>query len=384
MKKGGCDLLRRPLKILREPLFQIIVAAGTVLLLAAFVILRYEGFFAAVCKVLRVLRPLLIGVLIATLLNPAFMRLHADIRAFARKKGRNPDAAWIRPAALVCTVAPAVLILCGGLCILVPQIERSLTLFADHFSIYADNLVGWLTLLPETARKFVSEEQLKSILSALEEKLPALLRSAYGHTAAFLRCIADIGIGAVFSLYLLADKPRLRKQLTQICGKFMQPDTMNRAAHRARLTCRTFAGFVSSQCKEACILGVLCYLGMLLFHFPYPALISVTVGITNVVPYIGPLAGAVPCVILLMMVQPRAVIWFIIYITVLQQIESNLIYPRIVGNSIGLPPTWVLSSIVIGGGLFGMTGLLLGVPLAAVIYAILFPDEEKQEGKSRK
>ena len=370
--------MKRRLNILREPLFQVIVAAGTVLLLVAFVILRYEGFFAVIGKILRVLRPLLIGVLIATLLNPAFMRLQADIRRFAQKRGKSPDAKWIRPAALIFAVAPAVLMLVSVLCILLPQLGNSLRLFSDHFSIYAENLLNWLTILPETARRFVSEEQLRTILAALEEKLPALLRSTYDHTAAFLRCIADIGIGAVFSLYLLADKPRLRAQLTQICKKHMQPDTLGRAAQRARLTCETFAGFISSQCKEACILGVLCYFGMLLFGFPYPALISVTVGITNIVPYIGPLAGTVPCVLLLMMVQPRAVFWFILYIMVLQQIESNLIYPRIVGQSVGLPPTWVLAAIVTGGGLFGMTGLLLGVPAAAVVYAVLFPAEKLQ------
>lgn len=367
--------MRRKMRILHEPLFQVIVAAGTVLLLIAFVILRYEGFFAAVCKVLRVLRPLLIGVLFATLLNPAFMRLQADIRRFVQKKGGDTDAAWIRPAALVCTVAPAVLMLVSVLCILLPQLGRSVRLLADNFSIYAENLLKWLAVLPDTLRGFISEEQLKGILAAAEEKIPALLRFTYDHTAGFLRCLADIGIGAVFSLYLLADKPRLKSQLTQLCAKRMQPDTLDRAAHRARLTCETFARFLSSQCKEACILGVLCYLGMRLFGFPFPALISVTIGITNIVPYIGPLVGTVPCILLLMLVQPQRVIWFIVYTIVLQQLESNLIYPRIVGNSIGLPPTWVLAAIVTGGGLFGMTGLLLGVPMAAVAYAVLFPSE---------
>jgi len=362
-------------RILRSPLFQTIVAAGTVLLLIAFVILRYEGFLAAVCKLLRVLRPLLIGVLFATLLNPSFMRLQADIRRFVQKKGGSPDAPWIRLAALVCTVAPAVLMLASVLCILLPQLGSSLHLLSDNFSIYAENLVNWLAVLPKTLRGVISEDQLKTILSAAEEKIPALLRSTYDHTAAFLHCLADIGIGAVFSLYLLADKPRLKSQLTQICAKRMQPDMLERAAHRARLTCETFARFLSSQCKEACILGVLCWLGMRLFGFPYPALISVTIGITNIVPYIGPLVGTVPCVLLLLLVQPQCVIWFIVYIIILQQIESNLIYPRIVGNSIGLPPTWVLAAIVMGGGLFGMTGLLLGVPLAAVVYAVIFPME---------
>ena len=363
-------------QILRSQLFQTIVAAGTVLLLTAFVILRYEGFFAALCKILRVLRPLLIGVLFATLMNPAFMRLQADIRRFVRKRGGNPEAGWIRPAALLFTVLPAVLMLVSVLCILLPRLGSSLTLFADNFSLYAENAVGWLTALPEMLRRSVSEEQLKAVFSAIEEKIPALLRSTYDHTASFLRCIADIGIGAVFSLYLLADKPRLKQQLTQICARWMPPETLRRTAGRARRTCETFAKFISSQCKEACILGVLCYIGMRLFGFPYPALISVTVGITNIVPYIGPIVGTVPCALLLLLVQPQSVLWFVLYITVLQQIESNLIYPRIVGSSVGLPPTWVLTAIVLGGGLFGMGGLLLGIPAAAVIYAALFPEAE--------
>ena len=155
----------------------------------------------------------------------------------------------------------------------------------------------------------------------------------------------------------------------------MHPAKIRSSARRARLTCDTFARFLSSQFKEALILGVLCWLGMKLFHFPYPALCSVIIGVTNIVPYLGPVIGAVPCALLMLLVKPSAVLWFLLYLTVLQQIESNLIYPRVVGSSIGLPPAWVLGAIVLCGGLFGAAGLILGVPFAAVVYALLFPEE---------
>ena len=186
----------------------------------------------------------------------------------------------------------------------------------------------------------------------------------------------------MFSLYLLMDRQRLQSQLAALCGLTMPPAALRRWARRARLTCETFARFLTSQLKESLILGVLCWAGMVLLGFPYPVLISVLIGMTNIVPYLGPLIGTVPCVLLLLLVRPGAVLWFLLYVVILQQVESNLIYPRVVGQSVGLPPAWVLGAIVLCGGLFGAVGMLLGVPLAAVAYAVLFPDENGDSRES--
>lgn len=367
-------------RLLQEPLFRILTVSGTVLLLIAFVILRYEGFFAALRRLLLALRPLLFGILFASMLNPSFERLRTDFSAFAVRHGRRGDTPRIRAAAVIGAVLPPVLILVSILCVLIPQIAASVQELGTRLSS-ASGLLGWTRQLPHSRwLSWLPQERISEIIADAQRQIPALLRRTYDGTADLLRGLLDLGIGVVLALYLLADKPRLKRQLTRIGRLMLTPAHLEKSANRARQTCDTFARFLNSQMKEALILGVLCWAGMSLLHFPYPVLISAVIGITNIVPYLGPLIGTVPCALLLLVIQPARVLWFLLFIVILQQVESNLIYPRVVGGSIGLPPAWVLSAIVVCGGLLGAAGLLLGVPLAAVIYAALFPQEQSRGG----
>ena len=355
---------------IRSPAFRLIVLSGAALLLLAFVILRYEGFFAAVCYVLRAFRPLLLGLLFAAMLRPSYARLAGDFTAFAIRRSRSPSAQWIRFVSLTGAILPPLLICASVICVLIPQLSTSLRLLGENVGSYSDTLRRWLAAYPQTAwNTLLPAEKLEELLKQAQSNLPALLMKTYDHTASVLRCIADVGIGAVFSVYLLADQDRLLHQLRRIADRFSPQSTV--WIRRLRLIIETFARFLTSQLKEALILGSLCFLGMVLFRFPYPVLISVIIGITNIVPYFGPVAGTIPSMLLILLVKPRAALWFLLFIVILQQIESNLIYPRVVGGSVGLPPVLVLAAIVIGGGMFGITGLIFGVPLAAACYALL-------------
>lgn len=356
--------------LFHEPLFRILVGSGAVLLIPAALLLHGQSILAMLCRLLKVLRPLLLGVLFASMLEPSYERLRADFTAFAEKRHLHRTG-WIRPAALLGAMLPPVFVLISLLCVLVPQVMRSVRLISENISIYSGNLLQWAERFADTALAGIfPQARLENLLSELQTRLPALLMKTYDRTAALVGAVLDVGIGVVFALYLLADKPRMRRQIMQLAGA-----PACRILRRMRMVCGTFARFLGSQCKESLILGTLCWAGMRLFHFPYPVLISAVIGITNIVPYIGPLAGTVPCALLLLLVQPDAALWFVLYIVILQQIESNLIYPRVVGRSVGLPPAWVLAAIVTGGGLFGIAGMLLGVPAAAVLYAVLFPDD---------
>ena len=367
-------------ELFREPLFRILAGSGAVLLGLAAVLLHGQQILSMLCRLLHVLRPLLLGVLFATMLEPSYEQLRADFTAFAEKRGYLTG--WIRPVSLIGAMLPPVLVLVSLLCVLVPQIMHSVRMISENISIYSENLSRWAARFADTAlAETVSQAGLADLPAALQNRLAALLHSMYDGTAALLGVLLDIGIGAVFSLYLLADKPRLQAQLRQLAGDPAECGRLFRLLRRLRPVCRTFARFLGSQCKESLILGGLCWAGMRLFHFPYPVLISAVIGITNIVPYFGPIAGTVPCALLLLLVRPDAVLWFLVYIVILQQIESNLIYPRVVGHSIGLPPAWVMAAIIAGGGLFGVGGMLLGVPLAAVLYALLFPESSEPESR---
>ena len=358
--------------LFREPLFRIITGSGAVLLGLAALLLHGQSVLAMLRRLLHVLRPLLLGVLFATMLEPSYERLRADLTAFAESRRHPLRTGWIRPAALTGAILPPVLVLISLLCILVPQVTASVRMISENISIYSDNLMRWARRFTDTKlAALFPQARLENLLAELRTRIPSLLHRTCDGTAALLGVLLDIGIGTVFSLYLLADKPRLRRELLAFSGRRGGCGQMLRLLRRLRMICGTFARFLGSQCRESLILGVLCWGGMRLFHFPFPVLIGTVIGITNIVPYFGPIAGTVPCALLLLLVKPDAVFWFLAYIVVLQQIESNLIYPRVVGHSIGLPPAWVMAAIVVGGGLCGAAGMLLGVPAAAVLYALI-------------
>lgn len=371
-------------ELFKEPLFRILVGSGTVLLGLAAVLLHGQQVLAMLCRLLHVLRPLLLGVLFATMLEPSYERLRTDFTAFAQQRRHPLRTGWIRPVSLIGAILPPVLVLISLICVLVPQVMQSVRMISENISIYSKNLSQWTERFADTAlAELFSQAGLADLPAELQNRLPELLKRMYDGTAALLGVLLDIGIGAAFSLYLLADKPRLQVQLRQLAGSPASGGQLFRLLRRLRLICMTFARFLGSQCRESLILGALCWAGMRLFHFPYPVLISAVIGITNIVPYFGPIAGTLPCALLLLLVRPDAVLWFLMYIVILQQIESNLIYPRVVGHSIGLPPAWVMAAIVTGGGLFGVGGMLLGVPLAAVLFSLFDTASPPDSGRSQ-
>lgn len=360
----------------RDRLLHIIILGGGALLLLAFVILRYEGFFAMLRYLLDTLRPLLLGVLFASILNRPFRRFEAALLKLNRRRKNRFSQRFCRVGALFATVLMTLLILGGIVCVILPQLRQSIGLLTEHSAFYGENLRQWLTAnRMEFILQWLSGQQASRMMEMAKEYLPTVLAKTYDYTAGLIRCVIDIGIGAVFSVYLLADGERLKKQAASIVQRLVGKKRQQRLAEGTRMICMTFARFFSSQLTEALILGCLCYVGMLIFSFPYPVLISVIIGVTNIVPYVGPIAGTIPCAAILLLVKPDCALWFVLFIIVLQQLESNLIYPRIVGHSVGLPPAWVLTAIVIGGGLWGIGGLLIGVPLTAVIYTLLFGKE---------
>ena len=354
--------------LIRSPLFRLAAAGGVLLLL----LLHAGSVIAWTQRLMHTLRPLLLGVLFAGMLNPSYERLRTDFGVFSQKHGHDPKARWIKTVSLIGALLPPLLTLAAIICVLIPQLAQSVRLFSEHLDFYSGNFSAWLTRFSETRiGRLLPKGQAEAMLHAFQERLPALLRKTYDYTASVVGGLLDLGIAVVFSMYLLADKHRLLAQLHGMCSRFMPSERTVRLMKHMRTVCETFGRFLGSQCKESLILGALCWLGMTVFRFPYPVLISVIIGITNIVPYFGPLFGTVPCALLLLMVKPGAVIWFLLFIIVLQQIESNLIYPHTVGHSVGLPPAWVLAAIVIGGGLFGVWGMILSVPVASAAFAIL-------------
>jgi len=178
-------------------------------------------------------------------------------------------------------------------------------------------------------------------------------------------------IGFVVAVYLLVSKERFLRQWKQVLFSVFQPKTAHWIDERMAKANETFGTAVVGKTADSVIIGIFCFIGCTFMQMPYTALISVIIGITNMIPYFGPILGALPCLLLILMENPIKALYFLIFIVILQQFDANILDPRIVGTSIGLPAFWELFACMLGGGIFGIIGLIIGVPLFAMIYGLI-------------
>ena len=384
--------MQKKFSLKNNRLAKTIIVSGLILIAALFVILRYEGFFAVISKVLSIFRPVIIGGVIAFALNRPLNFVYAKYRklfsavkgAFKKKfdkKGRISDSVGHKvPLACACftTYILTFAIITGIICFIVPQISDSVTLFKDNFNVYFENLKVFMDRFKfigdsEVFAKIDLDEiagKITEKLSSLTEYIPTVLEKTYGITTSIIGVIVDLVVGIVFSIYILIDKKNLKRYAT-VLSKAVIKKNYDKFEKMVVLSYDTFSRFISGQLAEAFILGILCFIGMNIFGFDYAPLISVIIGITNMIPIAGPILGTIPCALILLLVKPIDAVWFVVFIIVIQQIDSNLIYPKVVGNSIGLPALWVLFAITVGGGLGGVLGMIIGVPLMSILYTLL-------------
>lgn len=354
----------------------------TGILIAAFTVLFYLGLqhIDVVMQggqfVLSLFSPFLIGICFAFVLN-LLMRLYTD-RVFAGLNRKNhPKWNKLRkPVCIILTVLTFLGILTALIAFIIPQLMDSVTTLGSNLSGYLRDLEtfanrfltkwGFSTSINQGITDFLTRFS-DNLVQYLSSAVPAIFQTTVNVTSAIL----NLFLGFVISIYILASRDKLLRNLKEITYAVLPPKGAAYAQEVAVLANARFSGFVSGQLTEAVILGVLCFLGMSLFGMEYALLISMIIGLTNVIPIFGPIIGTIPGALILLMVEPMKAVWFVIFIVVLQQIESNLIYPRVVGGSIGLPGIWVMFSVLIGGSLFGLPGVLLGVPTFAVIYTLI-------------
>jgi predicted PurR-regulated permease PerM len=216
-------------------------------------------------------------------------------------------------------------------------------------------------------------------LDALLQGLSALGARGFGgfmpHLMNFSRetvlTALSVLLGLVLSVYLLWEKDQLLRHFSQMLKAYLPPRAEERTRHVLRVSNGIFGHYLRGQLLEALILGVLCYIGMLIFRFPYPFVTSVIIGASNLIPIVGSIFGALPPIFIQIMEDPARGVWFLVFVVVLHQLEGNLIYPKVVGESIGLPALWVLLAILLGGGVAGVLGMVLGVPATAVVYRLI-------------
>lgn len=335
-------------------------------------VVKFDQVGSAISAFLAVLTPVFLGFAIAFFLHRPFAFFRRQLEKTRIKKAATPLAVVIAYLLFFAVVVAL-------LAFIIPQIVASFVTFAGNFSGYFAHVQQWLD---DLVRRFdidflkgINLPNLGTIiqqtLSSAAGMLSGLSVHVFSITSNVIAGVINLFLAFVFSVYMLSGSQRMLAQCRRLVVAYLPEKVAEPLLEVTRLTADTFTNFISGQLTEACILGSLCFLGMCLFRFEYAPLISVIVGVSALIPIVGPFLGAATSALLLAMISPVMAFWFLVFLITLQQLEGNIIYPRVVGKSIGLPGIWVLGAVTVGGGLFGFLGLLVAVPTASVLYTLI-------------
>lgn len=340
---------------------------------------------SSIGSVLSLLFPFILGAAIAFVINVPMNRIEHWLFHRTDKLGKAR-----RPISFIVTLTLVVGLIVIAMYIVIPQLAETLQTIAaqlpDAFNaaqqwIY-DQMSYWKELQAFSQKLSVNwEEIVQKISLLLQDAAAAMVNSGIGAVTNIIGAVVNFFIGFVFAIYLLMAKETLAGQGKQILYALFKEERAERILYVCSLANRTFSKFISGQCLDACILGIMFFIAMTIARMPYAMLISVLIAFTALIPMVGAFIGCVIGALLILMVSPVKALAFVIMFLVLQQVEGNLVYPHVVGNSVGLPSIWVLVAITIGGNLMGVIGMILFIPLCSVLYALfrLYIKERLQE-----
>lgn len=357
--------------------FLVIVAGGLFWLIFS----NLPGFYQMILDFLDIISPLVYGCLFAYLMNP-IMQLVRKLMDKALVKRRFSDKAKSRLSTTVSVVTAviALLVLLYALvALIVPSIINSLEelLQQERLERYGLTITNWINdTFAGTAVEEWFHENLDSLLQLLINELKKIdiasfLGSLTSSVYSVVMGVFNAGIGIIAAVYILIYKKRLCAQSKKIVISVFSTKHADRIFEIARRTNKIFGGYVIGKLIDALLVGILTYIFLLIMGMPYAPLIATLVGVTNIIPFFGPFLGAIPSALLLLIEHPIDALYFCIFILVLQMIDGNIIENRILGEKLGISDLWVLVAILVFGGIFGFAGMLLGVPVFAVIYTLI-------------
>ena len=324
-------------------------------------VMAVYGFFK------DMLSPFVTGVLLAFVLN-------VPMRGIENQLGRIKKRGIRRAMAMVLTLLLILLVLYFLFSLLLPQIVETVLALVSQVKLLIESNPELQKLLPnnETLRNMDWAALVQQISGYIGKGgISAIISGTFDAIGSVYSVIFNGVIAVVFSMYCLARKEILASQAKRLAYAFLPEAFCDKAVRILRLTNQTFSNFISGQCLEAVILGCLFAVAMNIFGMPYIPLVSVLIGITALIPIVGAFIGCVLGAFFILVDDPMQAFWFVIMFLILQQIENNLIYPRVVGRSVGLPGMWVLVAVTVGGALMGVFGMLLMIPIASVLYTLL-------------
>lgn len=354
--------------------------------LVAFGVLLFVGLqnlgavWSFVQLLIGLLSPFIIGLCIAFILSVPMRAVETHLfKPLDRKCGRI----WRkvrRPLAATLTLLLALGVLAAAVFLIIPELGRSLGTLADSIPGFITRAQAWLT---EMARKYpqwqnwITDWQLdwnaitQKLLTFAQSGAVDLFHSTVSLATSLFNGVLNLFLGVIFAMYVLMQKETLARQITKVMRAHLPDARTDRLLEVGRLTNRTFSRFLTGQCLEAVILGLMFFVTMCIFRFPYALMIAVLIAVLALIPIFGAIIGCVVGAFLIFVGDPMQAVWFVVMFLILQQIEGNFIYPKVVGSSVGLPSIWVLTAVTIGGGILGIFGMLVAVPLSSVLYSLL-------------
>ena len=352
------------------------VAVVCAVLLFYDIVFRHSIILVYLNKLIAILAPVLYGFAMAYLLTPVVNWFE---RAILRHGGGRAPAKWKRAVSILLTWLVVVALLYALMSVLLPELYKSLVQLAKNARTYYTTIVAWAQRLLEDNPQFAAwassaiNDYYQSALTWLNDTLlpqvQVALAAVTGGLVGVFVFLKNLLIGIIVSVYLLATKENFAAISCRLVYTFFSEERSAWLIRGVKATNRIFSGFVRGKLLDSLIIGILCFIFSSLFQFPYAPLVSVVVGVTNVIPFFGPFLGAIPSAFLILLDSPLKCLYFILFILALQQFDGNILGPKILGDSTGISSFWVIVAILVGGGLFGVLGMFLGVPFFACVYA---------------
>lgn len=358
-----------------------VIAAGVLFYFS----IDYMGdLVKAIRSLMGILSPFIWGLVISYLLVPSMMmyerKLFRPLVASIKKRRPKVTLSKKLPRVLALILAEIVMLLliAALIYLIVPQVYDSISAIITNSPAYfesaskaIDNLLHDFPEIEMYATKVfgnITETLTKWATNTLLPSMENIVTNITTGVFSVVKAVYNIAIGMIVSIYILYNKEPFIAHYRKTLYCIFKPEKARKISSALRFADRTFMGFIVGKLLDSAIIGMICYVGCVVMRMPYDLLISVIIGVTNIIPFFGPFIGAIPSALLVLLVDPKMCLWFVIFIIVLQQIDGNIIGPKILGTSIGINGFWVLFSIVFFGGLFGFWGMLLGVPTFVIIY----------------
>lgn len=367
--------LRDEKQVLRNGMILLGFAAVLVLIL-----MKFDQVWGAICTGFSTVAPVFYGIVVAFILN-VFVHFFEDIvfKPFQKCRSKLWHKAK-RPLAVALAYLVVVLVIVLIVAFIIPGLIESMGVLAqtaqDNVPVYFNNAMIWLNRFAAEndltfIQEFLKDFSWSSLLSNVAQVTTDFLSSLVGVTINVASGVFAAVMGFIFSVYMLTNKEKLLRGVKSTLLAFLPKTTARKIGQIGSLTNKVFFNFIRGQLTECVILGSLCYVGMSILQLDYALLISSVVALGALIPILGAYIGAAVGVVILLLVHPFDALIFLVFLLILQQVEGNLIYPRVVGSSIGLPPVWTLFAVVFWGGVWGVPGILFGTPITAVLYRIL-------------